>query len=231
MSRPIQASLDLQALRHNLEVVRRAAPRSRVWSVVKANAYGHGLDRVWSALGATDGFAMLNLEEAILLRERGWKGPILMLEGFFHADELALLDKYRLTTSVHSNWQLKALASAKLNAPLDVYLKINSGMNRLGFAPERVHSIYQQLKAIANVGQITLMAHFADATALMASTRRWCASTRRRKALTRRARSPTPPRRSGIRRRISTGFAPASCSMARRRAASGATSLPADCNR
>ncbi|ELY5828703.1 catabolic alanine racemase DadX [Cronobacter turicensis] len=163
MSRPIQASLDLQALRHNLEVVRRAAPRSRVWSVVKANAYGHGLDRVWSALGATDGFAMLNLEEAILLRERGWKGPILMLEGFFHADELPLFDKYRLTTSVHSNWQLKALAGAKLNAPLDVYLKINSGMNRLGFTPERAHSIWQQLKAIANVGQITLMAHFADA--------------------------------------------------------------------
>lgn len=163
MARPIVASLDLHALRHNLEVVRRAAPHSRVWSVVKANAYGHGLDRVWSALGATDGFAMLNLEEAILLRERGWKGPILLLEGFFHADELPLFDKYRLTTSLHSNWQVKALANARLNAPLDVYLKINSGMNRLGFAPERVHSVWQQLRDIRNVGQLTLMAHFADA--------------------------------------------------------------------
>ena len=163
MSRPIVASLDLQALRQNLQVVRRAAPHSRVWSVVKANAYGHGLDRVWSALGATDGFAMLNLEEAILLRERGWKGPVLLLEGFFHVDELALFDKYRLTTSLHSNWQVKALANAKLNAPLDVYLKINSGMNRLGFAPERVHSVWQQLRDIKNVGQLTLMAHFADA--------------------------------------------------------------------
>lgn len=163
MSRPIVATLDLQALRQNLQVVRRAAPNSRIWSVVKANAYGHGLDRVWSALGATDGFAMLNLEEAILLRERGWKGPVLLLEGFFHADELALFDKYRLTTSLHSNWQVKALANAKLNAPLDVYLKINSGMNRLGFAPERVHSVWQQLRDIKNVGQLTLMAHFADA--------------------------------------------------------------------
>lgn len=163
MSRPIVATLDLQALRQNLQVVRRAAPHSRIWSVVKANAYGHGLDRVWSALGATDGFAMLNLEEAILLRERGWKGPVLLLEGFFHADELALFDKYRLTTSLHSNWQVKALANAKLNAPLDVYLKINSGMNRLGFAPERVHSVCQQLRDIKNVGQLTLMAHFADA--------------------------------------------------------------------
>ena len=163
MSRPVIATLDLSALRNNLDVVRRAAPQSRVWSVVKANAYGHGLDRVWSALGATDGFAMLNLEEAILLRERGWKGPILMLEGFFHADELALFDKYRLTTSLHSNWQVKALANAKLSAPLDVYLKINSGMNRLGFTPDRVHSIWQKLRSISNVGQLTLMAHFADA--------------------------------------------------------------------
>lgn len=99
----------MQALKDNLQIVRRAAPGSRVWSVVKANAYGHGIDRIWSALGGTDGFALLNLEEAILLRERGWKGPILLLEGFFHAQDLPLLDKYRLTTSVHSNWQIKAI--------------------------------------------------------------------------------------------------------------------------
>ncbi|PZA23424.1 alanine racemase, partial [Enterobacter hormaechei] len=97
------------------------------WSGVKANAYGHGIDRIWSALGATDGFALLNLEEAILLRERGWKGPILLLEGFFHAQDLPLLDKYRLTPSVHSNWQIKAIQDAKLHAPLDIYLKVNSG--------------------------------------------------------------------------------------------------------
>ncbi|MBW9432125.1 catabolic alanine racemase DadX [Atlantibacter hermannii] len=163
MARPIVARLDLQALRQNLQVVRAAAPHSRVWSVVKANAYGHGLDRVWSSLSTTDGFAMLNIEEAILLRERGWKGPILMLEGFFHADELALFDQYRLTTSLHSNWQVKVLANAKLNAPIDVYLKINSGMNRLGFAPDRVQSVWQQLRGLKNVGQLTLMAHFADA--------------------------------------------------------------------
>lgn len=163
MSRPVVASLDLNALRNNLQIVRQAAPDSRVWSVVKANAYGHGLDRIWSALNGTDGFAMLNLEDAILLRERGWKGPILMLEGFFHADELEIFDKYRLTTSLHSNWQVKALANARLNAPLDVYLKMNSGMNRLGFTADRVHSLWEQLRKVANVGQLTLMAHFADA--------------------------------------------------------------------
>lgn len=162
MSRPVCASLDLSALRNNLRVVRQAAPGSSVWSVVKANAYGHGLDRVWQAMSDTDGFALLNVEEAILLRERGWKGPVLLLEGFFHADDLALLDRYRLTTSVHSNWQIKALQEAKLNAPLDIYLKINSGMNRLGFMPDRVHRVWQQLSALPGVGDITLMSHFAS---------------------------------------------------------------------
>ena len=163
MSRPVLATLDLQALANNLQIVRRAAPDAKVWSVVKANAYGHGLERIWSALNKTDGFAMLNLEEAILLRERGWKGPLLMLEGFFDAEELALYDQYRLTSGIHSNWQLNLLKNAKLQAPLDLYLKINSGMNRLGFLPERVHSVWQQLSSFASVGNITLMSHFAEA--------------------------------------------------------------------
>ncbi|MGK3370745.1 alanine racemase, partial [Citrobacter youngae] len=163
MTRPILASIDLQALKQNLTITRQAAPDSRVWSVVKANAYGHGIERVWNALGTTDGFAMLNLEEAITLRERGWKGPILMLEGFFHAEDLTVYDTYRLTTCVHSNWQLKALQNARLNAPLDIYLKVNSGMNRLGFLPERVATVWQQLRAMPNVGEMTLMSHFADA--------------------------------------------------------------------
>ena len=119
MTRPIQASLDLQALKQNLSIVRQAATHARVWSVVKANAYGHGIERIWSAIGATDGFALLNLEEAITLRERGWKGPILMLEGFFHAQDLEIYDQHRLTTCVHSNWQLKALQNARLKAQWD----------------------------------------------------------------------------------------------------------------
>ncbi|WP_428943199.1 catabolic alanine racemase DadX [Pantoea sp. FN060301] len=163
MSRPIVATIDSSALRHNLAVARQAAPHSRLWSVVKANAYGHGIDRVWQSLAGSDGFALLNLEEAILLRERGWKKPILLLEGFFHPDELALLDRYRLTTSVHSNWQIQALAKAKLSAPLDIYLKMNSGMNRLGFRPEQVHQVWHKLRGLENVAEMTLMAHFAEA--------------------------------------------------------------------
>lgn len=163
MSRPIVATIHSAALRQNLEIVRRAAPKSRVWSVVKANGYGHGIDRIWQHLSDTDGFALLNLEEAILLRERGWKKPILLLEGFFHSDELELLDRYRLTTSVHSNWQIQALAKAQLSAPIDIYVKVNSGMNRLGFMPEQIHNVWQKLRSLENVGEMTLMSHFAEA--------------------------------------------------------------------
>lgn len=163
MSRPIVATIHSAALRQNLEIVRRAAPGSRVWSVVKANGYGHGISRIWQHLSGTDGFALLNLAEAIQLRELGWKKPILLLEGFFHSDELALLDRYRLTTSVHSNWQIQALAKAQLSAPLDIYVKVNSGMNRLGFMPEQVHNVWQKLRALENVGEMTLMTHFAEA--------------------------------------------------------------------
>lgn len=163
MSRPIVATIHTAALRQNLAIVRQAAAGSRVWSVVKANAYGHGIDRVWQSLSNTDGFALLNLEEAIQLRERGWKKPILLLEGFFHRDELEFIDRYRLTTSVHSNWQIKAIAEAQLSAPLDIYVKINSGMNRLGFQPELVHNVWRKLRALDNVAEMTLMAHFAEA--------------------------------------------------------------------
>lgn len=86
-----------------------------------------------------------------------------MLEGFFHAQDLEIYDQHRLTTCVHSNWQLKALQNARLKAPLDIYLKVNSGMNRLGFQPDRVLTVWQQLRAMANVGEMTLMSHFAEA--------------------------------------------------------------------
>lgn len=163
MSRPIVATINQQALRHNLSVVRQAAPSSHIWSVVKANAYGHGIAHVWQSLAETDGFALLNMEEAILLREQGWRKSILLLEGFFHPDDVQLIDRYRLTTSVHSNWQIQALAKATLSAPVDIYLKVNSGMNRLGFRPEQVNSVWQKLRSLPNVGEITLMAHFAEA--------------------------------------------------------------------
>ncbi|HHB1424608.1 TPA: catabolic alanine racemase DadX [Serratia odorifera] len=163
MPRPISATLHLAAFDNNLQVIRRFAPTAKIWSVVKANAYGHGIDRVWQSLANTDGFALLDLAEAVMLRDAGWQGPILLLEGFFQAQDLALIDRYRLTTAVHSDWQLAAIAEAQLSAPLAVYLKINSGMNRLGFAPARLPQVWQQAQQIRNIAAITLMSHFATA--------------------------------------------------------------------
>lgn len=163
MPRPIHATIHHSALRHNLAVVRRCAPDASVWTVVKANAYGHGLARAWQALSDGDGFALLDLAEAVLLREQGWQGPILLLEGFFHAADLALVERYRLTTVVHSEHQLRMLEEANLSSPLDIYLKVNSGMHRLGFAPADVAQAYQRIAALPTVNDITLMNHFANA--------------------------------------------------------------------
>ncbi|MBS0855356.1 MULTISPECIES: catabolic alanine racemase DadX [unclassified Tatumella] len=163
MSRPIIATVSQQALQHNLAIVKQAAPAAKVWSVVKSNAYGHGISRCYTALSESDGFALLNYEEAIQLRESGWQKPLLLLEGFFKAADLALLDGYRLTTSVHSEWQITALANARLSAPLDIYVKVNSGMNRLGFRPDEVPEVWNRLAALDNVGEMTLMTHFARA--------------------------------------------------------------------
>ncbi|WP_279027081.1 catabolic alanine racemase DadX [Gibbsiella quercinecans] len=163
MPRPITATLHLSAFEHNLQVIRRHAPQANIWAVVKANAYGHGLQRVWHHLAQADGFALLDFAEAILLREAGWQGPILLLEGFFRVEDLALIDQYRLTTAVHSAWQLQAIADANLTAPLDIYLKVNSGMNRLGFPPAELQASWQWACGIGNIRSITLMSHFATA--------------------------------------------------------------------
>lgn len=163
MPRPIRATIDLSALTHNLDQIRQQTPEAKIWSVVKANAYGHGLSRIWRALAKTDGFALLDIEEAILLREQGWQGPILLLEGFFQPQDLQLIDKYRLTTTIHNESQLQILGRARLSAPVDIYLKVNTGMHRLGFMPEQLMAIYHSARALPNVDHITLMTHFANA--------------------------------------------------------------------
>lgn len=163
MPRPIVATVDLAALESNLTIVRRHAPQSRVWSVVKANGYGHGLSAVWQGLQQTDGFALLDLNEAVVLREKGWRGPILLLEGFFQPADLEEIDRYRLTTAVHSDWQIDALRRMTPRAPLDIYLKLNSGMNRLGFSDRALPGAWQALSELKQVATLTLMTHFAYA--------------------------------------------------------------------
>src|SRR5512146_1236155 len=122
MPRPIRASFRLSALRHNLEVVRRHAPTSRVWAVVKANAYGHGLLRAVQALNAADGYALLDLNEAARLREAGITKPILLLEGIFHPADLEPVDRYRFTLALHDWEQILMLERAQLLAPVAVCL-------------------------------------------------------------------------------------------------------------
>ena len=162
MSRPIRAHIDLAALKNNLRVVRRTAP-SRIMAVIKANAYGHGLQRVAEALDEAEGFALLDIRDAILLREAGFRQTILLLEGFFTADELPLLAEYELSTVVHSAHQLAMLDAYPRRGGLSIWLKINTGMNRLGFVPEQVPVVMEKLKSHHAVREVTLMTHFAHA--------------------------------------------------------------------
>ncbi|SEA52857.1 alanine racemase [Nitrosospira multiformis] len=163
MSRPIQALIDPAALERNLAIVRRHAPRSRVMAVIKADAYGHGLLCAAEALAEAEGFALLELDAAVRLREAGYRQTILLLEGFFDVDELSWIEQYRLSTVVHHPEQLAMLETVRRRATLDVFLKLNSGMNRLGFTPTEFPAALEHLKANPAVRQITLMTHFACA--------------------------------------------------------------------
>lgn len=161
--RPIRATMDLAAVRANLGVIRARAPASRVWAVCKANAYGHGLERLAPALAGADGLALLELDAAIMLRERGNAQPMLMLEGFFAEQELAVYSRLGIATVVHHDEQLRMLKAARLDRPLAVHLKFNSGMNRLGFDAAGLRRAFEALSGHANVAALTLMTHFADA--------------------------------------------------------------------
>ncbi|MBS6361530.1 alanine racemase [Burkholderia sp.] len=163
MPRPISATIHTAALANNLSVARRYADQSKVWAVVKANAYGHGLARAFPGLRGTDGFGLLDLDEAVKLRELGWAGPILLLEGFFRSTDIDVVDSYSLTTTVHCDEQLRMLETARLSKPLNIQLKMNSGMNRLGYTPEKFRPAWERARACPGIGQITLMTHFSDA--------------------------------------------------------------------
>ena len=164
MARPIRARLDCSALRHNHNVVRRHAPGAKIWSVVKADAYGHGLLAAARALSdVTDGFTLIELEGAIALRDAGISQPILMLEGPYEPDELPLYGELELTPVLHTMWQVDALVDARLPIRLPVYLKLNTGMNRLGFNLDEFAAALARLAAANCVGSVTLMTHFADA--------------------------------------------------------------------
>jgi alanine racemase len=163
MPRPIQATIHTDALRHNLARARAAAPDARVWAVVKADAYGHGIERAFEGLRGADGFALLDLAEAQRVRALGWRGPVLLLEGVFELRDLELCSRLDLWHTVHCSEQIDMLATHKTNVPHRVFLKMNSGMNRLGFTPGRYRAAWTRLNALPQVDEISLMTHFSDA--------------------------------------------------------------------
>ena len=163
MPRPIEALIHRDALAHNLARARIAAPDAKVWAVVKANAYGHGIERVFEGLRGADGFALLDLAEAERIRACGWRGPVLLLEGAFEPRDLELCSRLNLWHVVHCTEQVDWLAAHKTHQAHRVFLKLNSGMNRLGFKPAAFRSAWARLNALPQVDEISLMTHFSDA--------------------------------------------------------------------
>ncbi len=149
-------------MRSNLAVARARMPQARTWAVVKADAYGHGLRNAVNAFGSADGLALVEIDRAVALRDMGWQKPILLMEGMFDRADLSAVRDYRLDTVVHNDEQLAWLAEAG-DADIHVHLKVNSGMNRLGFRPGRVREIFAALKALRSVSTVSLLTHFANA--------------------------------------------------------------------
>ena len=164
--RPARALIDLEALRHNYRLAREISG-ARALAVVKADAYGHGATRCAAALeGEADGFAVACIEEALELRYAGIRKPILLLEGFFEESELGLIDQHQLWCVVHATWQVEAIERARPARPLQVWLKLDSGMHRVGLHPAEYRDAHARLLASGKVEKIVLMSHFARADEL-----------------------------------------------------------------
>jgi alanine racemase len=166
MPRPLHATIHLDSMQHNLARARACAPQAKIWAVVKANAYGHGLERGMRGFAQADGLALIETENALRLRELGWAKPILLLEGIFDTSDIPLLAEHNVNSTVHCIEQVKMLEYTQLYRPIDVHLKMNTGMNRLGFRPDEFAAAYQRLRAIPGIRNITFMTHFANADEL-----------------------------------------------------------------
>jgi len=163
MSRPVVANIDLKALQHNLARVRQLAPASHVMSIVKADAYGHSLLTSCLALEESDAFGLLDLADAISLRNAGFSQPICLLEGFFTADEIPAIASYNLEPVIHSGWQLDILQDIQDEFMLSVWLKVDTGMHRLGFATDEFRQAQIRLSEMKCIHKVTVMSHLASA--------------------------------------------------------------------
>lgn len=158
------AAINLDALKHNLSQVRLQAPSSKIMAVVKANGYGHGLKYVAKAAFGADAFGVARIEEALQLRAAGIVKPILLLEGFYSSGDLPILVTNNIQTAVHCEEQLTALEQAELETPVTVWVKIDSGMHRLGVRPEEYSNFVERLKQCKNVAKpLKYISHFGSA--------------------------------------------------------------------
>jgi alanine racemase len=167
--RPARALINLQALRHNYQLARQLCA-DKALAVIKADAYGHGAVPCALALhDIADGFAVACLDEALKLRAAGVTLPILLLEGFFEQDELPLIVAHDLWCVVHADWQLEAIEQTVLLRPLTVWLKMDSGMHRVGFFPSEYQTAWQRLQVCDNVASVVLITHFSQADELQST--------------------------------------------------------------
>ena len=162
-NRAANVSIDLTALQHNFQQVKKMAPDSQIMPVIKANAYGHGMLQVAKNLVLADGFAVAQISEAITLRENGVDKPITVFQGFSNQRQLQLIVQYGLRPAISQLWQIELIEANQLTSSIDVWLKINTGMGRLGVQLEEVQASYQRLKKIKRIDQTGLMMHFANA--------------------------------------------------------------------
>ena len=166
MTRSTRARIDLNALRHNLAVSRQFAPHSRVMAVIKANGYGHGMTQVARALDTADAFAVATVDEAVILRQAGIEHPVLVLEGCFSNDDLDTVTKLNLQTVVHHFHQIELLENRACAEPCVVWLKVDTGMHRLGISPSQLQVATERLESCPGVAKpIRLMTHFANSRA------------------------------------------------------------------
>lgn len=167
MSRPTYMRIDLNALKYNLQRVKSVAANRSVIAMVKANAYGHGIARVAHALSAADALGVASLEEGLMLRDAGITQPVVLIEGLFYPDEIAEAAKHHFTLVVHHEPHVDMLEKAKVNEPFNVWLKVNTGMHRLGVDPAEFAALHKRLSASPSVKKpIGIMTHFAEADAI-----------------------------------------------------------------
>lgn len=167
MARAATATINLDAIRHNYRLAKSTAPNQRALAIIKANAYGHGAVKVAQALeDDVDGFGVACIEEAAELREAGIDKPILLLEGFFSADELNYISDKELWCAIHSVEQIDILANGSINKPISAWLKMDSGMHRLGIMPDEFAAAFEKLSKLDQVKDVVLMSHFSSADEL-----------------------------------------------------------------